>query len=172
MRRTARALLALSLTCGWSAARADQAPPPCGQDVRFKQQDFSLGDWDVYDGDKRSASVHLEKVLKGCAIQETWMPLEDTGEYGIGLFTYSRLLGHWGYFWVADNGQTTNFSGDQRGSQGMLYVTYAPVAAGGKKERHWTLELQPGGSIQELSVGSTDGKTWTKEYELIWRRRK
>jgi len=172
VRRVAMALATISLASGWSAARADEAPPACSQDIRFNQQDFSLGNWDVYKGDQKAASVHLEKALKGCAIQETWMPLEESGEHGIGVFTYSRLLGHWGYFWVADNGQTTAFTGDQRGSNRMLYVTYAPVSGGSKKERHWTLQLQSDGSIQELSVASTDGKNWSKEYELIWRRRK
>jgi hypothetical protein len=172
VRRVAIALAGIALASAWSAARADEAPPACSEDVRFTQQDFALGDWEVYDGGRKRASVRLEKVLKGCAIRETWMPLEESAEHGIGLFTYSRLLGHWGYFWVADNGQTTVFTGDQRGSNDMLYVTYAPVSGGGKKERHWTLQLQSDGSIQELSVGSTDGKNWSKEYELTWRRRK
>jgi hypothetical protein len=170
--RYAAALAALPLACASAIARGADAPPACGEDARFEQQDFALGDWDVYEGGKKSATVRLEKVLKGCAIQETWKPLEESGEHGIGVFTYSRLLGHWGYFWVADNGQTTQFSGDSRSTNDMLYVTYAPVPGGGKKERHWTLKLQPDGSLQELSVGSTDGKSWTKEYELIWRKPK
>ena len=171
VRSAAVALAIISLAGAWSASEADEAPPACSQDPRFNQQDFTLGKWDVYQGSQKTASVHLDKVLNGCAIQETWTPLEKSGEHGIGLFTYSRLLGHWGYFWVADNGQTTAFTGDQRGSNDMLYVTYAPISEGGKKERHWTLQLQSDGSIQELAVASTDGKNWYKEYELLWRRR-
>jgi len=171
--RVAVVFATIWLVCGWSAVRAaDATPAACTMDARYNQQDFSLGDWDVYEGEQKLASAHIEKVLKGCAIQETWIPLGESGEHGIGLFTYSRLLGHWGYFWVADNGQTTAFTGDQRGSDDLLYVTYAPVAGGGRKERHWTLTLQSDGSIRELSVGSVDGKTWSQEYELTWRRRR
>ena len=171
--RAVSALLIVGLINGYSVVRAaESAPAACSTDSRYNEQDFTLGDWDVYEEGQKSASVHLEKVLNGCAIQETWTPFGGSGEHGIGLFTYSRLLGHWGYFWVADNSQTTAFTGDRRASNEMLYVTYAPLAASGRKERHWTLALQPDGSIRELAVGSVDGKSWNPEYELIWRRRK
>jgi hypothetical protein len=154
------------------AARADDKPPACDQDAHFSQQDFALGHWDVYTGEQKTATVLLEKVLNGCGIRETWTPVVKSEGHGIGMFTYSRLLGHWGYFWVADTGQTTAFSGDSQGTGGMLYLTEAPLPDGGKKHRHWTLKLQADGSIQELSVASTDGQNWAKEYELIWHKRK
>ena len=145
--RVVTAFLILGLTGGYSAVlAAETAPTACSTDSRYFEQDFTLGDWDVYEKGQKSASVHLEKVLNGCAIQETWAPVGGGGEHGIGLFTYSRILGHWGYFWVADNGQTTAFIGDQRTSNEMLYITYAPIAGGGRKERHWTLALQSDGS--------------------------
>lgn len=165
------ALIGASLWLGLVAdARAAQTPPGCAKDAHFSQQDFALGDWDVYAGGRKTATVRLEKVLKGCGMRETWTPVGRATGHGIGVFTYSRLLGHWGYFWVADTGQTTVFSGDLRGPNAMLYVTEAPLPDGGHKQRHWTLTLQPDGSIQELSVGSTDGHSWSKEYELTWHR--
>ena len=158
--------------CASPFAQADEKPQACDQDARFSQQDFALGNWDVYTGDRKTATVYLERVLNGCGIRETWTPVGKSEGHGIGMFTYSRLLGHWGYFWVADTAQTTAFSGDLQGSNAMLYSTEAPLPGGGKKQRHWTLKLQADGSIQELSVGSTDGQNWAKEYELVWRKRK
>jgi hypothetical protein len=53
----------------------------------------------------------------------------------------------------------------------MLYVTQRPTESGGTRLRHWTLTLQPDRSIDELSMGSDDGgKTWVKEYELVWKK--
>jgi hypothetical protein len=168
----AAALGAIFVATLVSFARADEKPPACAQDTHFNQQDFALGDWDVYTGGQKTATVRLEKVLNGCGIRETWTPVGKPEGHGMGLFTYSRLLGHWGYFWVADTGQTTAFTGDAPGANEMLYLTEAPLPTGGKKQRHWTLKVQPDGSIQELSVGSTDGQNWSKEYELVWRKRK
>jgi len=162
--------LALFALNGAGAALAGEAPTPCASDPTFSQQDFVLGHWAVYTAGKKTAEVRLEKALNGCAIRETWTPVDAKPGNGLGLFTYSRLLKKWGYFWVADTAQTTAFMGDAQGKNKMLYVTEAPLANGGKRLRHWTLALQPDGTVQELSVGTNDGSTWTTEYELMWHK--
>lgn len=154
------------------AGHAADAPPACSADAHYNKQDFALGKWDVYSGAHKIGTIHLEKVLNGCGIRETWTEVGKPDGHGMGLFTYSRLLGHWVHFWVEDTGQASELSGDSHGTNDMLYVTDVPQPEGGKKERHWTLKLQPDGSIQELSVASTDGQTWSTEFELIWRKRK
>ena len=113
----------------------------------------------------------MEKTLKGCAIYETWSTLEHRPGNGLGLFTYSRLHKSWGYFWVADNGTTTAFTGGLQAPGNMRFVTEAPLPNGGKRSRHWSLILQPDGSVRELSVGTNDGKNWTTEYDLLWRKK-
>ncbi len=153
-------------------ARGEDRSIPCSDDPLFHQQDFTVGDWDVYEGQIKTAEVRLEKALKDCAIRETWTSTEGKSVDGLGLFMYSRLLKSWGYFWVADNGWTTIFTGAMQQPDRMLYTTEAPLANGGKRLRHWSLALQPDGSVQELSIGTNDGKTWKTDYELIWRKRK
>ncbi len=143
---------------------------PCSDNPTYHQQDFALGDWDVFHDGKKTAEVHLEPVLAGCAIHEMWNALGAKGD-GIGLFTYSTVLKAWSYAWVSDTGSSTVFTGASSGENGMLYVTQRPTVAGGVRVRHWTLAEQPDHSIRELSVGSEDGgKTWTTEYELIWKK--
>lgn len=143
----------------------------CTEDPLFQQQDFTLGEWQVFDAGKPVATVKLEKILKGCGIQETWTTTSKDEPNGTGLFTYSRLLKSWGYFWVADVGQATAFTGAQVNKGKMMYVTKAPQPTGKEKLRHWTLTLQPDGSIEELSVGTLDGTEWASEYVLVWRRK-
>jgi hypothetical protein len=53
----------------------------------------------------------------------------------------------------------------------MVYLTQRPTDRGGTRVRHWTLAQQADHSIDELSVGSEDGgKTWIKDYELVWKK--
>lgn len=154
-----------------TAAGAAEPPLPCKDDPMFAQQDFTVGAWEVFSGERKTAEVTMEKALNGCTISETWTPTRPNG-HGLGLFTYSRLLKAWNYFWVSDTGQTTYFTGEPIGPTEMRYVTRAPLAAGGERLRHWTLSLQPDGRVRELSQGSEDGgRTWAVEYDLMWRKK-
>ena len=166
-------------------AHADEKAEPCADDPAFHQQDFALGSWDVYSADKKVAEALLETSLGGCAIRETWIATNgarltwrlgdtsgDAGN-GLGLFAYSRLSRRWGYFWVSDTGWTTIFTGGALQSPGvMLYSAESPLKDGGKRLRHWSLTLESDGAIRERAVGTDDGKKWTKEYELLWRRKR
>jgi len=162
----------LSILAGIFAPDAAQAQSvACADDPIYRQQDFALGDWDVYHGDKKTAEVRLEPVLAGCAIRETWTSLSGKGN-GLGLFTYSHVLKAWSYAWASDAGAATVFTGAASGANGMIYLTERPIDGGGTRIRHWTLAEQADHSILELSVGSDDGgKTWTSEYELVWKKR-
>lgn len=163
-------LVAIS-ACWLVADGARAQTTPCADNPTYHQQDFALGDWDVYAAGKKTAQVRLEPVLGGCAIHETWTALSGKGN-GIGLFNWSQVLKAWSYAWASDTGSATVFTGAASGEHGMLYITRRPTEAGGTRVRHWTLIEQPDHTIRELSVGSNDGgTTWTTEYELIWKKR-
>jgi hypothetical protein len=149
-------------------AASAQAPAACG-DPLYQGQDFSVGHWDVLNAGKKTAEVLMEKALDGCAITEHWtVPAGKKGN-GIGLFVYSALLKGWSYLWASDTGSTTAFTGSITKPGEILYVTEKPLGDGKVRLRHWTLTLQPDGTVRELSVGTEDqGKTWTTEYDLLW----
>ncbi|RKF21229.1 hypothetical protein D6851_10015 [Altericroceibacterium spongiae] len=163
-----------------TALPAQAQPVPdkdrCRAEEGFRQQDFTLGEWDVYAGEVKIAEVRMEPVLRDCAIEEHWTVTggRETGN-GIGLFSYSPLHGDWGYHWASDTGSTSRFRGERVGPGEMRYVTRqpAPEAEGGVRVRHWTLTAMPDGTIRELSRGSEDdGEHWTIEYDLKWVRKK
>jgi len=157
-----------------ASAQTTAAPAPdCAADPIYQQQDFTLGHWDVYNKGVKTAEVKMERVLGGCAIYEVWTPLgENKKGHGLGLFAYSRMNKQWGYFWVADNPANTVFTGSLIKPGEMRYVTERPLPTGGTRLRHWTLSLEPDGTVRELSVGTDDRKTWTTEYDLIWHKKK
>jgi hypothetical protein len=173
-----RAALALTLLAAMSAVplAAQTAPPrseTCRTDPRYRQQDFTLGEWDVFSGTTRTAQVSMQLILNDCVIEERWTSVRGRDDNGVGLFNFSPLLGNWVYHWATDVGTTTTFRGSLIRPGEMRYVTERPLGDGKVRLRHWTLSANPDGSIRELSVGSEDGgQTWTTEYDLKWVRRK
>lgn len=155
-----------------AAATPAEPPPPCAEDPKFREQDFSVGYWDVYRGEDKTAEVLMEIVLEGCAIHETWTATDDRPGDGLGIFTYSRILGDWGYFWASETGSATSFRGGLTEPGNMLYVTERPLPDGGVRLRHWRLILEPDGRVRELSVATEDGgESWFTEYDLMWVKR-
>lgn len=155
---------AISMTSPPAAAQASECA-----DAIHAGQDFTVGVWDVYNGDTKSAEVKMEKVLDGCAIHETWTVPEGRKGNGFGIFVYSSLLKGWNYLWASDTGATTSFIGQIIKPGEILYVTEKPLGDGKVRLRHWSLIQQPDGRVRELSVGTEDGgATWTTEYDLYW----
>jgi hypothetical protein len=151
---------------------AQQGPDICRNDAKFREQDFTVGTWDVFAGDKKTAEVKMELILNDCVIKESWTTGRPTGD-GIGLFNYSPLLKDWGYYWATNSGATTSFRGGLVKPGEMRYVTQRPLENGNVRLRHWTLYAMPDGTVRELSIGTEDGgKTWVTEYDLKWVRRK
>ncbi len=165
------AMLSFSLVAfaSFPKVSAQEVQQSCSEDENFRQQDFTLGHWDVFSGKDKVAEVLMEPVLKDCAIFETWTTVGGRPGNGLGLFTYSRLLGDWGYFWAADTGSATSFRGHSPEPGEMLFITYKPAPDGARHLRHWTLSLQPDGAVRELSRRTEDqGKSWVTEYDLMW----
>lgn len=165
--RSVPVLLALSCL----TAQARDMPAPCSEDPIFAQQDFTVGQWDVYADGKKIAAVRMEKTLKGCAIHETWTPVDGQPGNVLGLFTYSRSLKSWGYVWVGDTGATVASTGSLQSPGNIRYVHEEPLPNGGKRRHHWSLMLQPDGAVRELAESTTDGKNWSTDYDLLWRKK-
>jgi len=165
-------LAALSAFPALAQAQAPAQPAPCASDPLFRQQDFTLGAWDVSRDGVKTAEVHMERALDGCAISERWSVPPGKRGNGLGLFTYSRLLNAWTYAWASDTGAATFFTGRSLSPTEIRYETERPMPGGGKRLRHWTLSLRPDGRVRELSVASDDGgSTWTTEYDLTWTKK-
>jgi hypothetical protein len=146
--------------------------PACAKDPLFAQQDFTLGHWDVFNADRKSAEVLMERALDGCAIHETWSSPDGSKVTGLGLFNYSRILKAWSYAWAASSGASTIFQGSLIEPGHMRYVTERPGAGGATRVRHWDLIALPDGRVRELSVATEDGgTTWATEYDLMWVRK-
>jgi hypothetical protein len=154
------------------AQTAVKALDPCKDPQlhpEYRQLDFWIGDWTVYKDKEKLSDVTVENILKGCALAETWTAAH--GSDGRGLATYNPLDKKWEYFWVADRGYTSHFTGQLLQDE-MQFVIEQPTPDGKTRLRHWSLIKLPDGRVRELSVGSVDnGQHWSTEYDFTWIRK-
>jgi hypothetical protein len=166
-------LLMISVSAALTANLFGQAKAPqpsCAERGEFRQLDFWIGEWDVFNKDQKIAETSIQRVLKDCALEEMWKG--SRGSDGKGLSTYNPRSKKWEYFWVSANGSTSHFSGELMGSE-MRFSFESPQPDGHVRQRHWSLISLPDGGVRELSVGSDDqGKTWSTEYDYVWRKKK
>lgn len=135
--------------------------------------DFWIGNWEVFDRETKIADATVQKVLKNCALAETWTAVLHRNNDGRGLSTYNPLTKKWEYFWVADDAYTSSWTGGTMGGGGMRFDTNWPTPDGGSKLRRWSLFNLPDGRVREFCVNSVDGgKSWKTEYDLMWVKKK
>lgn len=142
----------------------------CARDLDYHKLDFWLGSWKVFSAKgAKSADVKISSILDGCGISEDWKSAH--GANGRGLAGYDRRTRKWNYFWLSATGALTHLM-EEKGSAGSVQFSVTQNDTKGMTRlRRWTLSVMPRGGLRELSMGSADnGKSWTKEYELFWRR--
>ena len=83
----------------------------------YRQFDFWLGDWDVFEADTgaRSAHVIVDRILDGCVIREQYE--DPTGQHGQSLSSYVAPAKHWQQTWVTNKGALLVIQGHWDGSQ-------------------------------------------------------
>jgi hypothetical protein len=160
-----------------SPTRSTPMPGPgtargCGSDPAFRQMDYILGTWDVSSATgQHTAVVTLEKALDGCTIAQTWTADSGVGD-GRGMFTYSRVLGSWHYYWATNAGATSYFRGKPDRPGSIYLVGEFPLPDGRHRTRHLIFTRVSESRLQETSWVSEDsGKTWTHEFDIWWTRR-
>ena len=139
---------------------------PCAQPGSpWRQFDFWVGSWDVYD---RSGNLvgqsRIERILADCVVLENW---KGTGE-GKSWNTWNPARKRWEQSWV-DSSATPVFFTGQLEAGVMTYHSDQPQPDGKAYQRRLTFTPLGGHRVRQFSQGSADGgKTWSTEYDLIY----
>lgn len=86
------------------AGAAAQTPPKvCMDEPAFRQFDFWVGDWDVYNNanDVLVGRNRIESRENGCVLVEKWA--SSSGGTGMSMNYYDSLTGKWRQVWIASN---------------------------------------------------------------------
>lgn len=148
------------------AARFAALAAPCIQPGSpWRQLDFWVGSWDVYDrSGNRAGQSRIERILGDCVVLESW---KGSGE-GKSWNTWNPARKRWEQSWV-DSSATPVFFTGQLEDGVMVYHSDQPQPDGKPYERRLTFTPLPGHRVRQLSRGTADGgRTWTTEYDLIY----
>lgn len=160
----------MSSAVAYAANPAPPAPTPPKPGMacvagHFRNFDFWVGDWDVYDPKgKLVGSSQISRILGDCVIAEQWRG--GGGVEGRSHNMYDASHGRWTQFWVDNGGNTLLLHGGLKGSA-MVLVGEQPDPKTGKVSTQritwWPLANH---IVRQLWESSSDaGKTWIVAFD-------
>jgi hypothetical protein len=154
---------------------AETHPSVCQQDSAYRQLDFWIGHWDVFntaDRSKAGTSV-IEKVLGGCALTVQWQEADGSGEVR-ELFYYQKAKKLWHQVWISDAGPTKErVLVDVRTGGTLVFQGEVPQLDGGSHlDRSTVMALFDGRIHQIIEISRDSGKTWQSVFDADYRKQK
>lgn len=153
--------------------RIDRAIYPCRYQEESRQFDFWIGDWDVFTALAPTAAPiarsRIESAEASCAVLEFYT--QNAGYTGRSINIYDTNLKKWRQFYVDNTGRVTRYIGESR--DGNMYFTAepSPGTPSGTQNR-MTFFAEGRDQVRQVLERSTDGVTWTKTFDGIYKRRK
>jgi hypothetical protein len=143
--------------------------PSC-TDSDYRQFDFWVGDWDVFDIAQpatRVAHARVELILDGCVVHEIYEATD--GHKGESLSIYDASRRTWHQSWVTNRGQLLTIEGQHRGDAMVLIGTdHLPDGRARAVRGVWRPDKD---GVRETASRSTDaGVSWTPWFDLVFRR--
>lgn len=149
---------------------------PCAHPL-FRALDFWVGDWKVYhrQSGELAGFDRVGRILKGCAIQQNWISLDDHFSSpmvpfrmnGKSLTAYDGE--QWVQFWV-DNQAGSQIIKGQVEKKSLILKSEKPVM-GFIYQLSWTPGID-GSVAHQASRRKVDEDTWRPLFDFIYRRNK
>jgi hypothetical protein len=166
------ALVIAGLACTAFAEEPAAAAPPVPKcdHVQHGQFDFWVGEWTVTAKDKVAGQNRIEKILDGCALLENWTGASGHSGKSLNFFDSYRNL--WHQTWIDHQGMALYLDGKfADGRMTLSGKQTDPLTAVVTTHRiSWT--PLPTGEVRQLWDTSTDGKTWTVQFDGLYTRKK
>lgn len=164
------------LLCLGSFVLSASSQKPCSK-PEYRQFDFWIGEWEAFapNGNKGGDSK-ISVILDSCVILEEWVSAgaqQGLIYKGKSFNSYNTATKQWQQTWTDNTGNTTEFLRGE-GSDGKI-VYYADKVMGPKGNfmRKLTFTKLSNDRVRQLGERSDDdGKSWTTEYDLEYRRKK
>ena len=169
--RSAVILLACATGAGASTVGAPATAPAktttCTAPA-YRQFDFWLGNWDVFDVASPTvivAHVRVVPILEGCVLHEFYEGADGHQGQSFSIFDASRQV--WHQSWVTNNGQLLVIEGGMQA--GSMILGGADRTPDGKERRvrgTWKCVHE---GVRESAQRSTDGGlTWEPWFDLLF----
>jgi hypothetical protein len=134
----------------------------------YRQFDFWVGDWDVFDVGSpiKVAHARVDFILDGCVLREDYQGSD--GHKGQSFTIYDTARNVWHQSWVTNRGELLVIEGTIQG--GEMVLAGEDHAKGTLVRGTWK---SVNGNVRETAVTSTDGgKTSKPWFDLVFRPHK
>ena len=170
----ALALLAAPLAAQMSPPVPPASLPAHCTAAEYRQFDFWLGEWRVFQTAKPDALVGgslIESVYNGCGIRENWRPFSMMT--GGSLSNYDKRGGRWHQTWIDSAGARVEFVGGVTDGKMVLTGLWRDYAGPGKDALvRMTYSRLANGDIRQLGETSGDeGMSWKSGFDFTYRPR-
>jgi hypothetical protein len=151
---------------------AQPTPPPCTA-PEYRQFDFWIGDWNVYDPKGVLEGTNdVTREYDGCVVQEHWVATGPPPQRGSSFNTWSPASQRWHQTWVDSTGGLLVLEGGLR--DGVMTLAGDTRDRGGVAVRNriaWSI-LDDGRVRQFWERTRDGGKTWTVVFEGTYVKKK
>ena len=145
---------------------------PCEHMPEARQLDFWIGTWDVSaPGGQRLGTNRIEKMLRGCALQENWT--DGMGREGKSINFFEAARKTWRQVWVADGNSVLDYTGGEYKDKAMTFTGQTLTPNGDVVLQKLIFRNVAPDTVHQIFEQSTDkGRTWTPTWTGIYVRRK
>lgn len=160
----------LLASCLPLAADAEPAPAPSACSAAVHHQfDFWVGDWSVTEHGRPAGTNRIERKLDGCALLENWVGAG--GGRGHSLNFYDPARGVWQQTWVDATAGSLNLTGQFTGGRMVLTGKRVDPKTHQPQIDRITWTPNADGTVRQLwDVSHDDGKTWTVNFDGLYKR--
>jgi len=152
------------------------AQRPCSG-PEFRQFDFWVGNWEAYGiKGQKAGDSRISIILDSCVILEEWT--SASAQQGLiysgkSFNSYNTATRQWQQTWTDNTGNTTEYLRGTASPGKIIYYADKVTGPKGNFMRRLTFTKLSDDKIRQLGERSDDeGKTWTIEYDLEYRRKK
>jgi hypothetical protein len=140
---------------------------PCA-DPAYRQFDFWIGDWDVFDVERPTvvaAHARVELILNGCVLHEVYEDIDAHKGESFSIYDITRNT--WHQSWVNDHGYLLTIEGRlQSGAMILQGVDHLPNGTPRQVRGEWRSEDH---GVREVAARSIDGgATWSSWFDILF----
>ena len=145
---------------------------PCEHLAEARQFDFWIGTWDVFaTSGVQQGTNRIDKILRGCALQENWTG--GLGREGKSINFFDPQRKTWRQVWVADANSVLDYTAGRFSDNAMVFTGTTLSPNGDTVLQKLTFKKLHADTVHQIFEQSVDrGQSWTQTWFGIYVRRR